>query len=851
DESLITALNEDFNGSGLPPGWQMTSNCLGWFMTLDGSSFEWTIPTWNSQYMCVNENAQGSMCSGSVDYLITPPLDLRETDNFRMEFDSYFDKKFGVQIATVEYSYDFGTSWDEIYSLTPVPDKWDHLEIDLSAFSGPYSEPGVLFAFHSNDGGSWGSGWAVDNVEILAGPANPDNYYVYLDGSVYDITDTLFYQYYELNYGQTYTACVTANYSCGPSDMLCVDFTSAYLRAPEWLIADSMGLDIVLTWFMDTMDIDEQILGFNVYRDSLNIAFVPYIGEDTSYYTDVAPPPMCYDYQVSTLHDLSTYGFPGDTGESLYTGPEEVCLVYGAMLPIVEEWFSGSFGSFWTAEDHWVINGQYGNPLPCAEFKWDPVLMDYQQCLTSDPINGVDHGTKSEPYIDGQFILNFDVSLVDNGASGTEYFNVEVWSDGAWNRVEQLSNANGNFEWENVEVDISEYALGYVFKVRFMAEGEASYNILSWMLDNIEIFHYCAPPVDLYADFYAYHEIYLEWSPPISNVAAYEWISWDDGVHYNGVGLTGGGVFSVASHWDADQITAYEGMYITKIRFVPYINAVTTSFTLKVWEGPDAGTLVYEEALSSLVPGEWNDITLATPVAIDVTQELWFGYTMDSPDGENPAGRDAGPAIAGYGDMISLDGIAWDPLSHISTIDGNWNLQALIAGGDESKSELLLKNDSQKTLSDSRTGSKGIIGYNIYLDKLQDEYEFVDFTEDTSYTYEYQGGSLLFFVVTTVYEDCESGYSNVACVSIGIDENDKNNVIRIFPNPASDMITVESSVRMSRLCLLDYSGRSLQCHELQNQIQTSLDVSSCEPGIYLLRVDTEEGRFVRKLVVAR
>jgi len=852
EEALITAVYEKFEDPVFPPdGWQSLSQGAGWSQSLDGGSAGFFIPSTGSRYAFVNDELAGAGNNACCDMLITPELDLREADNYMLSFDSYFTGALG-QMATIEYSLDNGGTWDLLHNLIPAAGVWEHLEIDLSSFSGAGAQKSIRFAFHGDDGGGDATGWAIDNVDINAGPTDIDLYAAFLDGALCVFTDTTYYKYEYLTYGVTYTACAAANYSCGYSEYACADFTSGYLKAPTWLQGDSVGEDIELSWKMDTFYISQNILGYHVYRDSINIAFVPYIGEDTSYYTDVAPPPMCYDYHVSTLYDLSAYGFPGDTGESLYTGPTEVCLVYGTTLPIVEDWASGSFGSFWTAEDNWVINGQYGNPLPCAEFKWDPVLMDYQQCLTSGPINGMDHGTKSEPYIDGQFILNFDVSLVDNGASGTEYFNVEVWSDGVWNRVEQLSNANGNFEWENLEVDITEYALGYVFKVRFMAEGENSSKIISWFLDNIEVYHYCAPPLDLYAEYYPYLDIYLYWSPPLISVVAHEWIMWDDGVHFGGVGLTGGGVFSVASHWDADQITAYEGMYITNIRFVPYINAVTTSFTLKVWKGPDAGTLVYEEALSGLVLGDWNDITLATPVAIDVTKELWFGYTVDSPADSWPAGHDEGPAVAGYGDMISLDGVAWDPLSQISPIDRNWNLQAMIVCGDESNGELLLENDSQRAMSDLRTGSKGIIGYNIYLDLLKDEYEFVDFTEDTFYTYECQGNGLYRFVVTTVYEDCESGYSNVASVLIhSIDENDKNNIIRIFPNPASDMIRLESSVRMSRLCLHDCSGRMLQCHELQNQIQTNLDVSSYEPGIYLLRVDTEEGRFVRKLVVVR
>ncbi|MCD4724227.1 MAG: T9SS type A sorting domain-containing protein [Bacteroidales bacterium] len=36
---------------------------------------------------------------------------------------------------------------------------------------------------------------------------------------------------------------------------------------------------------------------------------------------------------------------------------------------------------------------------------------------------------------------------------------------------------------------------------------------------------------------------------------------------------------------------------------------------------------------------------------------------------------------------------------------------------------------------------------------------------------------------------------------------------------------------------------------MQNKTQTNLNVSAYEPGIYMLRIDTKKGRFVRKIVI--
>jgi len=788
DEAMITALYDNFDEVDFWfTGWQMTSYGVGWVQTDDGGSIGFFIPTNGSTYVSVNDNLAGPGNNGCCDLLITPELDLREADNYVLSFDSYFTGVLGQQ-ATVEYTLDAGASWTVLHTLSSAAGVWEYLEIDLAAFSGSTAQKSIWFAFHADDGGGLASGWAIDNVDINAGPADLLGYDVFLDSAFMAYTDTTFYTYEYLSYGVSYTSCVAGKYICGNSEYVCADFTSAFLMSPYWLHGDTVNNDILLSWGIDTVNTPPE-LGFNIYRDSLNIAYVPYIGGDTIYYLDVAPDPMCYDYHVSTLYDLSTYTFPGDTGESQYTGPEEVCLVYGTFLPIGEDWSSGSFSSFWTPGQNWVINGQYGTPEPCAEFTWDPILTNYQQSLTSGYINGVYQETKDGPYIDGRFILEFDISLDDYSASGNEYFAVEVWSNGIWQRVKQFSNADGDFDWTNVEIDISDEAFGHMFKIRFMAEGAFSYDILSWFVDNVNIYRICYPPTDLIVYGIDVCTMELYWSPPITGGSVSgEWIMWDDGVNVDGIGLTGGGVFSVASHWDADMISQYDGMSITTIRFVPYANVVNTSFTLKVWKGANAGTLVYEQALASVVAGEWNEVALTTAVTLDVAQELWFGYTCDSPDGENPAGFDAGPAVIGYGDMITLDGIIWDPITNFG-FDLNWNIHALVGNAtDHSLVQMTYNEDlsvyntpaglpvesvGETSYNPIGLSVQAITGYRIYFNDDGAGYEYLELTQDTFYSHvretPFLPDGLYCYYVKAVYEDCDADSDEACWLPSGID----------------------------------------------------------------------------------
>lgn len=73
--------------------------------------------------------------------------------------------------------------------------------------------------------------------------------------------------------------------------------------------------------------------------------------------------------------------------------------------------------------------------------------------------------------------------------------------------------------------------------------------------------------------------------------------------------------------------------------------------------------------------------------------------------------------------------------------------------------------------------------------------------------------------------------------------------VRLFPNPANDKITIETSAEISQLSLFDISGRQIEKHENISAKQFSIEVSQYDPGTYLLYVETQKGRIVRKVVV--
>jgi len=153
-----------------------------------------------------------------------------------------------------------------------------------------------------------------------------------------------------------------------------------------------------------------------------------------------------------------------------------------------------------------------------------------------------------------------------------------------------------------------------------------------------------------------------------------QWIHWDNGVNRVGIGTDSVIRFDVASRWEPSDLAEFDEYVITSIKFFPL--EADCVYTLKIWSGTEANE-VYSQQVKNPDINRWNTIELITPHYIDITQELWFGYNVDTQTGF-PAGADSGPQVAGKGNMISFNG-EWAELSDLNeALTYNWNIQAFI-----------------------------------------------------------------------------------------------------------------------------------------------------------------------------
>lgn len=74
-----------------------------------------------------------------------------------------------------------------------------------------------------------------------------------------------------------------------------------------------------------------------------------------------------------------------------------------------------------------------------------------------------------------------------------------------------------------------------------------------------------------------------------------------------------------------------------------------------------------------------------------------------------------------------------------------------------------------------------------------------------------------------------------------------DNSIKIYPNPTVSIINIKSNHSIKSIELYDIQGRILET-SLENSNETILDISKRETGIYFLKINTEEGSKVEKIM---
>jgi hypothetical protein len=518
-----------------------------------------------------------------------------------------------------------------------------------------------------------------------------------------------------------------------------------------------------------------------------------------------------------------------------------------------------------------------GNPPPSADFSWDPIRTNYSYMLESPNID-------ASAWTCANLWLDFDYKLVDRNNTGEEFLYVDLYYNGGWHNKLELSN-NGSVDWTMAHIDINS-VIGKGFKIGFRAEGTNSEDILHWYVDNIHAYGICNPPLNFTLVDQSQFTTNLIWNTPVCSGGGgsipmdfiYDDGTWEDGLRYN-PGFLG---------WIGDKFPLDPALSGTlesvDVYFVDNGSGTPQTMSVEVFDVAQASIGV-SAPFSASAPDIWINVPLPSipftgviypMVKFDMLPGYAYFLACDT-DGPNA------PLMLAY----MYDGTTWSNPSYwpggaVFFVRGH----ALIPTDNGDKIPVILDPTGVKpvfgstagttnlgthesvqvplTMTDNAEGSE-LMGYNIWR---TDETGIPPYNQlnsslltDTTYTDVYPDTLSVgefYYYVTAIYNNeadnsflCESITSDTVFVFIGAGINEPGSgAISIYPNPATNYVTVKSDYTMSRIEVMNFTGQTVINSNVETKA-SKINLTTLKAGVYFVKVTTTEGIHTVKITVMR
>ncbi len=285
---------------------------------------------------------------------------------------------------------------------------------------------------------------------------------------------------------------------------------------------------------------------------------------------------------------------------------------------------------------------------------------------------------------------------------------------------------------------------------------------------------------------------------------------------YAGYGVGSGIDITVSHKYEPEDLVDYVGYSVVKISFVPN-EGFHCNYTIKVWkETSGVIELVASQPVEHFIIEQYNTFTLLNPIFIEENSTYYFGYRAQS-QGGHPAGVDAGPAIAGKGDLI-LEGNNWISMSELSpNLDNNFCIETSFVPGS----------------CDSVP-----IGFNVLRNDT-----LLNYTPISAYTDEniYLGQQE--YCIEAVYNNCVSEQN---CILVDIEYSSvstQKSDFSIYPNPANNYLNI-SGGNFDMVKIYNSIGKLMGVYDNTNTI----DISKYPSGLYIVELIDGSEIFREKII---
>lgn len=146
--------------------------------------------------------------------------------------------------------------------------------------------------------------------------------------------------------------------------------------------------------------------------------------------------------------------------------------------------------------------------------------------------------------------------------------------------------------------------------------------------------------------------------------------------------------------------------------------------------------------------------------------------------------------------------------------------------------------------------AKAFLGFNIFKNGEL----FEELLPTNSFSYTEMQINLHCFEITAVYSICgESDPSEEACadVQVNLAEMSAENQLFVSPNPATDIVLIESDKALVIVQIYDQTGRIISQTKPSNPNKITIELHAYSKGLYYLRATTIDGSVIHEILIVK
>jgi len=146
--------------------------------------------------------------------------------------------------------------------------------------------------------------------------------------------------------------------------------------------------------------------------------------------------------------------------------------------------------------------------------------------------------------------------------------------------------------------------------------------------------------------------------------------------------------------------------------------------------------------------------------------------------------------------------------------------------------------------------NENLLGFNIYYSLNGGGFDLLEgsYSGPQPFIHQDPGYGLHEYYVTALYDEGESEPSNTVEILITTIAENTLDIIKVFPNPATDLVNISSEFEIKTVKVFNYAGQ-VKTDEQVESTDYRINTSQYKPGIYFFRIETTAGIISKRIII--